>query len=304
VPGRAENGGMQIVQGDEQPVNESRTVRGGELRKRYLLTSEDGPGNFLFVLAYQTGDFYSPRHHHNFDQFRFQIDGECSFDKNGTMKPGTLGYFTEGSYYGPQTSNGPNTVAVVQFGGPSGNGYLTLNDLHVALEAMKKTGRFDQGVYYRNEGVPGKKTMDSFQATWEFARERPMVYPKPQYADPIMMDTNNYRWMPLAGEPGVEEKSYGTFTDCKIRCASYKLDPGAALRATGRGIYYVQSGRGTIANEPFRPMTSVYLDDGEDAAFQALETSEILLLGLPEVARMRIPMPGLDAAELEDLAEV
>ncbi len=68
---------MMIVQGDEQPIHESRSVRGGELRKQHLLVGNDlGPGNFFFVLAYQKGDFFSPRHHHNFDQFRYQIEGE------------------------------------------------------------------------------------------------------------------------------------------------------------------------------------------------------------------------------------
>jgi len=297
---------MMIVQGDEQPILDSRTVRGGELRKQHLLVGEDlGPGNFFFVLAYQKGDFYSPRHHHNFDQFRYQIEGECSFGPtNGVMKPGTLGYFTEGSYYGPQTSEGANVVAVVQHGGPSGNGYLTQDELKEARQRMEKVGRFEKGIFYRNEGVPGKKALDSFQASWEFAKGRKMVYPKPQYADAIMMDTHNYRWMPLDGSPGVEEKAYGTFTDCKIRTASYKLDPGATLTATGRGIYFVLNGKGTLEGGPFRKYTSLYLASGESAKFRADETSEILLLGLPDISRMRTPIPELETAEDDDLAEV
>jgi len=285
---------MMIVQGDEQPIHESRSVRGGELRKQHLLVGEDlGPGNFFFVLAYQKGDFFSPRHHHNFDQFRYQIEGECTFGPTGNMKPGTLGYFTEGSYYGPQDSTVPNVVAVVQFGGPSGNGYLTLDELHSARVEMMKNGRFEKGVYHRNDGVPGKKTLDSFQATWEWAKGRAMVYPKPQYAEGIMMDTNNFRWMPLDGVPGVEEKSYGVFTDCKIRSASYKLDPGATFEATGRGIFFVQSGAGSLEGGPYRKLTSLYVDTGESATFRATETTEILLLGLPEIARMRTPIAEL-----------
>jgi hypothetical protein len=296
---------MQIVQGDEQPILESTTVRGGELFKQPILTGEGGSaGNFFFVLAYQKGTFSSPRHKHNFDQFRYQIEGECEFGKNGTMKPGTLGYFTEGSFYGPQSSDEANVVAVVQFGGPSGNGYLTQSELREARARMKEVGHFDKGVYYRNEGVPGKRAVDSFQASWEFAKERPMVYPKPQYADAIMMDTHNYRWMPLDGAAGVEEKSYGIFTDCKIRNASYKLDPGATLQATGRGIYFVLSGRGSVEDEPYRKYTALYLESGETAAFRADETTEVLLLGLPDIARMRTPIPELETAEDDELAEV
>lgn len=283
---------MQIVQGDQVPIDTlASNVRAGELRKQHILTGEENsPGNFKFGLFYQKGDFYSPRHRHNFDQFRFQIEGDCDFDRNGKMKPGILGYFPEGAFYGPQTSDQANVVAVVQFGGPSGSGYLSPEQIYKASEEMQKFGGFDKGVFRRNDGVDGKKNMDSFQATWEFANQRPMVYPKPQYADPILMDAENYRWLPVEGASGVEEKALGTFTDCKIRSAVYKLSPGAKLTGTGRGIYFVLSGRGTVESQPMRRYTAVYLKRGEAATFTADETAVILLLGLPDVALMR-PQP-------------
>jgi hypothetical protein len=301
---------MKIVQGDEQPISESQSVREGTLRKTHLLAGDEGsPGNFRFGLGHQVGDFFSPRHHHNFDQWRFQLEGNATFDKNGTLKPGSLGYFPEGAYYGPQASKEAGICAVVQFGGPSGSGYLSKEQVYAASQGLRKFGRFEKGVFHRDPAVPGekgvteKKALDSFQATWEFASKRPMVYPKPQYADPILMDTQNYRWMPLDGAPGVEEKSYGTFTDCTIRSASYKLDPGATFTATGRGIYFVQSGRGSVDGQPYRRLTAIYLETGESATFKAEETSEMILLGLPEIARMRTHIPELEAAD-EDLAEV
>jgi hypothetical protein len=167
--------------------------------------------------------------------------------------------------------------------------------VYSTYEAMKEFGHFDKGVYHRNEGVEGKKAMDSFQATWEFANKRPLEYPTPQYADPLIMNTEHYRWMPLDGAPGVAEKAYGTFTDCTIRSSSYKLSPGSTLKATGRGIYFVLSGNGTIEAEPFRRYTGVYLETGESTSFHAEKTSEILLLGLPEVARMKKPLPSATA---------
>ena len=220
------------------------------------------------------------------------------------MKPGVLGYFPEGAYYGPQTSDQPNVVALLQFTGPSGARYLAQKEVYASFNALEAFGKFEKGVFFRNESVPGapgvteKKTLDSFQATWEFATKKPLIFPKPQYADPILMDTNNYRWMPLDGVPGVEEKAYGTFTDCKIRSASYKLDPGATLKATGRGIYLVLSGGGKLEDQPFRKYTAILLESGESASFRATETSEIILFGLPDIARMRKDMPALDTAEL------
>jgi hypothetical protein len=296
---------MKIVQGDEQPIVTGRNTRAGQLNKQSLLTGDEGSlGNFVFGLYSQTGDFSSPRHHHNFSQWRYQIDGECDLGKNGVMKPGMLAHVPEGAYYGPQSSNQPNTVALIQFGGPTGHGYMSQDQVYRAFEEMQAIGHVENGVFYRNDGVPGKKTMDSFEATWEFATQRPMLYPPPQYAEPIVLDTANFRWMPLDGVPGVEEKAYGTFTDCKIPSAGYKLDPGATFTATGRGIYFVLSGSGLLEGGPFRRFTGLLLERRETATFRADETSEILLLGLPEIARMRVaPLAGEVAAKTGELAK-
>jgi hypothetical protein len=283
---------MKIVHGDESPLVAVPTTRSGTLNRQNLLAGETNtPGNFVCGIYYQTGDFASPRHHHNFDQWRLQLEGTCSFARNGTMKPGTLGYFPEAAYYGPQTSDEPNATVVVQFGGPSGNGYLGGAQFAAAVDALKAHGRFEDGVFHRNPGLPGKSTVDGFQAAWEHANGRPMVYPTPQYNDPILLETGAYRWSPLDGAPGVEVKSYGTFTDCAIRAASYKLDPGATLRACGRGIFLVLAGGGTLARGPYRRFTALYLDAGERAAFAARELTEIVLLGLPDVAHMKRALP-------------
>jgi hypothetical protein len=200
------------------------------------------------------------------------------------MHPDSIGYFPEGAYYGPQTSTGSNIVAVVQFGGPSGSGYLSQRQVNAAYDEMKSFGIFDKGVFRRNEGVPGKKNMDSFQAVWEYANQRPMVYPRPQYADPILMSPAHVRWMPLPGGDGVEVKALGTFTDCQINCARYRVAAGASFTGKGRGLFLVLSGKGSVENEPTRRYTAVYLEDGEHATFQAEETTEIQLLGLPSEA--------------------
>ncbi len=299
---------MNIVQGDEQPLVESQTVRAGTLGRRYLFSGdEESPGNFICMLAYQSGDFYAPRHHHNFDQWRYQIEGEVGFGNSGVMKPGTLGYFPEAAFYGPNShgegepSTAPNCVAVIQMGGPNGNGFPSAAKLYGAFEDLKAFGHFEKGVFYRNEGVPGKRTMDAFQASWEYLNKRPLVYPRPAYDASIMMDTAHFRWMPLDGVAGVEEKAFGTFTDCRIRGAAYKLDPGATFTATGRGIYLVLAGSGTVAGTPYRRLTGLHLEGSESAAFTAAETSEILLMGLPDLARMRTPLPhDIDSYEEEE----
>jgi hypothetical protein len=300
---------MKIVHGDQLPFEENRSIREGRIDKKYLFKGEEGsPGNFVAGLYYQVNDFYAPRHRHNLDQWRYQLEGETHLGASGTLKPGMLGYFPEGAYYGPNsadenTSKALNGIILVQFGGPSGSGYMSQPETYRAYEEMKTYGRFDKGVFYRNEGVPGKKAVDAFKATWEHHNKRPMVYPKPQYNAMIMMDTNNYRWMPLDGVAGVEEKALGTFSDCKVRAAKYKLDPGASFTATGRGIYMVLSGTGSAEGESYRSLSGMYLDTAESGTFRAETTTELLLLGLPDVARMRQALPDFESADADDLVE-
>jgi hypothetical protein len=106
------------------------------------------------------------------------------------------------------------------------------------------------------------------------------------------MNPKGYRWMPLKGMDGVEEKAFATFSDCKIRCSSYKLRSGAAFKASGRGIFLVLSGRGSVDGQTFRRFTSVYLDSAETIEFKASEVSELLLLGMPDVALMMQDKPA------------
>jgi hypothetical protein len=278
---------MQIVHANELPIEEKKSSgRVGSYRRRVVLRGEPGsPGNFSLIIYNQNGSFRSPRHHHNFDQFRYQIDGMADFDRNGKLRPGMLGYFPEGAYYGPQS--GPeHIVAVLQFGGPSGSGYLSPQQSQGAHRDLNEMGMFEGGVYRRNPGVEGKKNQDSYEAVWQHVHKRPLVYPKPQYLAPIVMDSNNVPPSPLEGVPGVEKRTLGTFTNCEIPAARYTLSPGAAFVAKGRGIYMVLSGGGAVEGEALQELTTIYLDDSEQATLKTTATTEILLMGMPSVERM------------------
>jgi hypothetical protein len=280
---------MQIVHGDEVPIEcNGGGVRTGKVGKQILLVGEtDSPGSYKFGLFHQYGDFESPRHRHNFCQFRVQLEGVCNYASDGKLTPGTVGYFPEGAYYGPQGLDiGDTYTATLQFGGPSGQGLLTLKQLADAKKELSKIGVFEGGVFRRNEGVPGKKSVDGFEAIWEQVAGRKLVYPEAQYTAPVLMHMENYFWLPLDGAPGVSIKAMGVFTDCDVPCNAYRLEPGAEFVAEGRGVFLVLSGHGELEGETFRKYTSMYLNTGETARFKADQVSEILLLGMPNVADM------------------
>ena len=133
---------MRIVQGDQ--VEEKIRLhqhRQGMFRHRTVAAGEPGtPGNFILELVRTTDDFFSPRHKHNFDQFRYQLEGEFDFDRNGKMTPGVIGYFPEGTPYGPQSSSVSSLTLVLQFGGASGNGYMTQEQLEAGTAELKNRG--------------------------------------------------------------------------------------------------------------------------------------------------------------------
>src|SRR5271168_1677766 len=252
---------MKILHTDELPII-SRTPRGREgamTRTKLIMTGDASRAdNFSFRMLWTQADLYSPRHHHNFAQFSYVMEGESDFGVAGKVRAGTLMYMPEGVWYGPQT--GPaQAIIALQHGGPSGWGMIGSDQHTQALEELKTTGTFAKGLYRPNSGG---RAQDSYEAIWEHIRQRRIVYPKPQYSNPIFMDTHNFPWVPARDAPGVEEKAYGTFTAAKYGAASYRLEPGASFAVKERGMFIFFHGTGSIDQNVYRAMTTLYLEDG------------------------------------------
>jgi mannose-6-phosphate isomerase-like protein (cupin superfamily) len=282
---------VKIVQGDE--INVIKGVERHRVNasdRVHLLEGEDGtPGNFSLVIA-RPDNRYSPRHRHNFEQFRYQIEGTADYSRTGKLKAGMIGYFPEGVHYGPQQKGEPGeklAVLVLQCGGASGAGYISRAAVPAATEELKKLGTFEGGVFRRNPGLPGKKNVDGFQAVWEHINQRPLVYPKPRYDVPILMHPDAFEWVPVEGQRGVSDKLLGVFTERRASASFYKIEPGATFAATGgRDIFFTLSGKGTVEGEPLRAVTTVYLDKGDRAKFAATETTELVHFHLPNLEGM------------------
>jgi len=291
---------MKVVQGDEVPLQRGLEYRGGMFHSRRLLEGQPGAvDNFQLSIGVSQGDFYSPRHHHNFEQIRVGLEGTLDFDRDGKMSAGVVGYFPEGVYYGPQSQNPDEvaTAAVLQFGGASGGGYLSNAEVRAGMEELKQHGEFKDGVYRRRIPFHGKKNADGYQAIWEHMHQRPMVYPALRYNKPVFMDARNYEWVPVADAPGVFEKLLGVFTERRSEAGFIKLDAGASQTVRGHGIYLVLSGAGEVAAQPMRKLTTIYLARGESATIRARETTEFMHFGLPNLAGVRMPERDVLPAE-------
>src|SRR5215471_4015268 len=194
---------MNIVQGDELDWVRGLEHRGGTFHYRNLMEGMPGTrDNFQLSMGRNDKDFVSPRHRHNFEQFRFQLEGDLDFARDGKMTPGMVGFFPEGASYGPQTSEATATTIVLQFGGASGSGYLSRKEVKQGMDELKQFGAFETGVYRRHPGTPGKRNVDAYQAIWEHVNHRALEYPEPRYGGASMLDSADFRWVPT-GYPGV-----------------------------------------------------------------------------------------------------
>jgi hypothetical protein len=278
---------MKIVQGDSIEEKAASFHRGGSAKYVHLLEGDPASpvDNYSFIIT-RTPGRYSPRHRHNFEQYRFQLEGVADYGRTGKLKPGMLGYFPEGVHYGPQTQDEGESLMmlVLQCGGASGSGYAGRAAVIRGQAELREVGTFKDGIFHRNEGVPGKRNVEGFQAIWEHLHGRPLVFPKPRYDVPIFMHPDSYEHVPVEGSPGVSERHLGIFTECRNEAGMVKMDAGATYRPTGkRDIFCVLSGKGKVGREPLRRFTTVFLDFDEEATFKADEPVEMLHLRLPDL---------------------
>jgi hypothetical protein len=257
-------------------------VRSGRMLLKTLALGEPGtPGNFALMLSHTPEGYDSPRHRHNFDQVRFQLEGDFDFASDGVMRPGTLAYFPEGTRYGPQTDDDSSLTLVLQFGGASGAGYLNEEEYRKAAARLGESGSFVGGVYTREKPGGSKVNKDAYEAVWEAATGAPLVYPEPRYGRAVFMEPAGFAWVPDPSNPGVAVKTLGAFGERGTRLASFRVEAGATLSLSDQSLYFVTAGAGEAAGARYRRWTTIHVKVGERAELRASETTELLHIGLP-----------------------
>src|SRR5438876_1022096 len=85
---------MKLVQLEDVPLVRGLEHRGGTFHSQTTAEGQPGtPGNFKFSLSRLGTDYSGPRHRHNFDQYRYMIEGHSEYGKDGELKAGMLGYY-------------------------------------------------------------------------------------------------------------------------------------------------------------------------------------------------------------------
>lgn len=180
--------------------------------------------------SYDKG-YGTPRHKHTFDQIRFALEGNREI-KDGFLEPGDCGFYPEGVPYGPQLQTEPSTGLGLQFEGGSGIPYVRHDDLTRAARELKAAGATFEGGVYRHTGPDGRTiTKDGHAACYEHVTGRPIEYPEPRFAAPIVMRSNAAQWTADRHLPGVEHKYLGSFGVRRTGMRLTRIAPGAAIPA-------------------------------------------------------------------------
>jgi hypothetical protein len=279
---------MRIVHADDVPYQKPNTKhREGDIAfKRLMQGTPGGVQNFEFLIA-KTGDHYDgPRHRHNFEQIRLCLTGAMGKAKADTIAPGQIGYYPENCYY--QIDSRHSEIVLLQFAGPSGWGYLSYDQLYAASAELVKLGTFKEGVFYRHPSAnlaPGqKKQQDGYEAIWEHIHGRPIEYPKPRYEAPILMNPDNYPWVPQAGAAGVARRHIASFSERRVEIAEIQLEAGATASESAPHaprFLFVRDGEGSAAGAPIRKHSLVELAAGESASLVAARPLHILTISMP-----------------------
>jgi hypothetical protein len=277
---------MDIVHAGRMEWGENLAAhRSGGMSHKVLFEGTEGePDNYVLVLANEKSDYYSPRHRHAWDQVRFCLEGWLPLAKELTLEAGEVAYFPEGVPYGPHDGGSDRIVLLLQFGGASGQGYLSARQLREARQDLLKEGVFEGGVFRRTSGE-GKKNLDAYEALWRHATGRPIDYPKPRFKAPIVIRPEAFAWK---GSNGVRRRALASFPERGLTLDVIGLQPRGEWRAEAGDalrLVFVRDGSGTVADQVYEPMTALRLPPGRAADFRAGAPTELFVISVE-------PLPG------------
>ncbi|HEX4191783.1 MAG TPA: hypothetical protein VHY80_01745, partial [Stellaceae bacterium] len=203
------------------------------------------------------------------------------------LAEGWVGYVPEGTWYGPQApATAERITLVLQFGGASGQGFISTRQMQQGYDALARVGEFKAGVFHRASGE-GRKNQDAFEAIWEHVSGRPLAYPPPRYDEPILMNPAHFAWVADRAQPGVARKLLGSFTERCTRIELLRLDEGARLQAgeaDTRLLLFALSGSGEANGERWEQHAAFEIEPGERGTLAATQPAELLQIALPMLA--------------------
>src|SRR6476660_6379054 len=162
---------MRVSKAADTDIEAVGSMREGVLDQKHLLYGEDGsPNNYdLNTGLTGGGGWRTPRHRHTFDQIRYVIAGRLPYTETDFLEEGWVGYFPESVHYGPQERSEGLKTMVLQSGGASGQGYLSVAQREATNAELAKTGEFNKGMYHYTDDNGEEQSVDGSLAIFERA---------------------------------------------------------------------------------------------------------------------------------------
>jgi hypothetical protein len=207
------------------------------------------------------------------------------------MEPGTIAYFPEGVFYGPQSITGESLTLVLQFGGASGSGYISEATFQAGVEKLKASGTFEKGIYRSAQPDGSIRSTDAYEAVWEDLNGRRLKYPRSRYQKPVFLDPESFNWREADHDPGVARRHLLTASEGEMRLTQWKLEPGKQTTLEANTIVFIMQGKGQSNLHPWDKWSTLYSG-----------TSPLTLLANSSVVLLEIRLPDIPVApEITDL---
>lgn len=260
---------------------------GGIDFKRLLQGTPGAPDNFELSIVRTAGDYFTPRHRHNFDQVRLCLEGAMNYAPGRDLKAGTVGYFPEGTFYGPQSDTSKSVVLLLQMGGAAGYGFMSYSQLTQGYQRMCDLGQFDRGVFTRQTPDGRTQRKDGYEAVWEYVNGREVEYPPARYEEPVVMHPANFNWIPTR-DSGFELKHLGTFGERTLNIGQIRAARGSRHRIDKHRapeLLFVESGAiRAVASGQRIDVHSAFRVDPADAGreIEAVDDCVLFFVQLPK----------------------
>ncbi len=171
---------------------------------------------------------------------------------------------------------------VLQFGGSSCVGFMSMEQRLRARDELSKIGRFEGPNYRHCDG----KLEWGLNVIWQHVFGERLKYPLPRYPKVVVADPGRFNWIPIADATGVENKFLGAFTERAVWIEMVRLRPHARWRSThanARRLVFVTTGSGFVQAQPFGRYDSLQFECGETADISAVQETRLFVVGLPPV---------------------
>jgi hypothetical protein len=273
-------------------------LRTGSNRLRVLLTGkEDAPDNFRADFSEGNDEgvhWTTPKHRHNFEQVRYVLAGTLSITPELTLPAGMVAYFPEGVFYGPQDWDPELRMLQVQFGGPTGLGYMSVEQRSRGrAELLGKGIEFADGKAKWRDGAGRRHQQDAYEAVWEHIRNRKISYPAARYSSVISIDPSRFEW--IRAEEGTWYKSLGVFNERHVGIGIYRARKGAPIRlghTDAAEILFLSSGTVRHGDATHADKSAFACEAGEPVqTLVAAEEAEMFHVRLPAFGADRLGHP-------------